>query len=76
MTETMELFDLAVNDATKGPQDLTESLLRRLAEKGLTLEQCADPRMMNQPIKALQRHCRKYGISFPDYDPASEAEDE
>lgn len=69
--ETMDLFAGVINDIANGPkvQDLTEMLLRRLAEKGLTLEQCADRRMLNRAISTLEAHCRDYGISFSDYTP-------
>lgn len=74
MTETLDLFAGVVREIANGPkvtsfQDLTESLLRRLAEKGLTLEQCADRRMLNRSLSTLESHCRTYGIRFPDYTP-------
>lgn len=50
---------------------LTEELLRRLSANGLTLEQCADRRVMNRSVRTLQRYCRRFGIAFPDYIPMS-----
>lgn len=69
--ETLDLFAGVINDIANGPkvQDLTEMLLRRLSEKGLTLEQCADRRMLNRAISTLEGHCRDYSISFSDYVP-------
>lgn len=76
MTETLDMFASAVNEIANGPrvtsfQDLTESLLRRLSEKGLTLEQCADRRMLNRSLSTLESHCREFGIRFPDYTPSN-----
>lgn len=72
--ETLNMFAGIVNEIANGPkvtdfQSLTASLLRRLSEKGLTLEQCADRRMLNRSISTLEGHCREYGIAFPDYMP-------
>lgn len=74
MAETLDLFAGVVREIANGPkvtsfQDLTESLLRRLSEKGLTLEQCADRRMLDRSVSTLESHCRTYGIRFPDYTP-------
>lgn len=74
MEKTMELFSDAVNEIANGPkitsyQDLTESLMRRLAEKGMTLEQASGPKIMNRSLRTLKQHCRDFGISFPDYEP-------
>lgn len=74
MSDTLDMFASAVNDLANGPKissfhELTEGLLRRLAEKGLTLEQCSDRKMMNRSIRTLKQHCRDYEISFPDYTP-------
>ncbi len=76
MTETLDMFAGVVREIANGPkvtsfQDLTESLLRRLSEKGLTLEQCADRRMSNRSVSTLQKHCREYSIRFPDYVPSN-----
>gem|GEM_PF-4668342 len=43
--------------------------MRRLAEKGLTLAQISDRRMLNRSIGTLEAHCRAFGIRFPDYTP-------
>jgi hypothetical protein len=48
---------------------LTEALLRRLNEKGLTLEQCADRRLMDRSLRTLQAYAREFELSFPDYTP-------
>jgi len=74
MSDTMDMFASAVNDLANGPKissvhDLTESLLRRLSEKGLTLEKCSDRKMMNRSLRTLKQHCRDYEISFSDYTP-------
>ena len=74
--QTLDLFSSAVNDIANGPrlnsfQDLTEGLLRRLSEKGLTLEQCADRRMLNRSASTLKGHCTKFGIRFPDFVPTN-----
>lgn len=73
-TETLDMFASAVNEFANGPrvgsfQDLTEGLLRRLSEKGLTLAQCADRRMLNRSMSTLKGHCTKFGIRFPDFTP-------
>jgi hypothetical protein len=75
-TETYDMFKSAVQEIAAGPRvnsfhGLTKSLLERLAEKGLTLEQCADRRMLNRSLSTLQAHCRDYGIRFPDYTPSN-----
>lgn len=48
---------------------LTEALLRRLHEKGLTLEQCADRRIMNRAPATLKAYARRFDLAFPDYVP-------
>ncbi len=75
-TETYDMFAGVINEMANGPlvtsfQGLTESLLRRLSEKGLTLEQCADRKMLNRSVGTLEAHCREYGIRFPDYTPSN-----
>lgn len=75
-TETLNMFAGVVNEIANGPkvtdfQSLTASLMRRLSEKGLTLEQCADRRMLNRSRSTLEGHCREYSIRFPDYVPAN-----
>lgn len=74
--QALDLFAGAVNEIANGPkvtnfQGLTESLLRRLSEKGLTLEQCTDRRMLNRPAATLKGHCTRFGIRFPDFTPAN-----
>lgn len=77
MTEDQaDMFAGAVQDLADGPrissyQELTEGLMRRLAEKGSTLEQLCDKRMMNRSRRTLEAKCREYGIQFPDYIPVS-----
>lgn len=41
----------------------------RLKEKGLTLKQCADRRIMNRSLRTLQAHAREFDLAFPDYVP-------
>lgn len=50
-------------------QSLTKALLTRLAEKGVTLEQCSGPLMLDRPLATLKSHCTKFGIRFPDFTP-------
>lgn len=47
----------------------TEALLIRLRDQGLTLEQCAAPKIMNRKLRTLKNWCRRFQISFPDYTP-------
>lgn len=75
-TQTLDMFAGVVKEIAAGPrvssfQNLTADLLRRLSEKGLTLEQCADRRLLNRSISTLEGHCREYGIRFPDYTPSN-----
>lgn len=76
MAETIDLFADALQDLANGPhgtdfQALTEGLLRRLSEKGLTLQECAGRKMLNRSLSTLQGHCSKFGIRFPDFIPAN-----
>lgn len=75
-TETLDLFTTAVKEVAAGPrvsdfQGLTKALLQRLAEKGVTLEECCDRRMLNRSLSTLQARCREFGIRFPDYTPSN-----
>lgn len=74
MGETLELFTDTLNDVASGPHvggfaALTEALMRRFAEKGFTLAQLSDRRMMNRSVRTLQEHARTYDLQFPDYVP-------
>ncbi|KKC39535.1 hypothetical protein WH87_04915 [Devosia epidermidihirudinis] len=74
--QTLDMFAGVVNDIANGPrvgsfQGLTADLLRRLSEKGLTLEQCADRRMLARSRSTLEGRCREFGIRFPDYTPSN-----
>jgi hypothetical protein len=74
--QTLDMFAGVVKEIAAGPrvssfQNLTADLLRRLSEKGLTLEQCADRRLLNRSISTLEGHCREYGIRFSDYTPSN-----
>lgn len=74
--DTLDIFKGTLNEIASGPrvssfQGLTKDLLRRLSEKGLTLEQCADRKMLNRSVSTLQAHCRAFGIRFPDYTPSN-----
>ncbi|MBN9335071.1 hypothetical protein [Devosia sp.] len=80
MSETMDMFKGALQDLADSPlskrhatgfQILTEGLLRRLSEKGLTLEECAGRKMLNRPVATLKGHCTRFGIRFPDFTPAN-----
>lgn len=73
---TADLFGEALGDLASGPMvgagaQLTRALLTRLSEKGMTLEQCAGPRVMARSVRTLQTHARKYQIAMPDYVPMS-----
>lgn len=73
---TTDMFAEAVRDVADGPQlssfmNMTGALLRRLSEKGLTLEQCTDRKMLNRSRRTLEAHCRQFEIAFPDYTPVS-----
>jgi hypothetical protein len=75
-TETFDMFAGVINEMANGPRvssfhGLTKDLLRRLSEKGLTLEQCASRKMLNRSVGTLQSRCREFGIRFPDYTPAN-----
>lgn len=48
---------------------VTEVIMRDAAEKGHTLEQLSDPRIMDRSIRTLKRRARQFGLSFPDYTP-------
>lgn len=50
-------------------QKTTRALLTRLRDQGMTLEQCAGPKIMARSITTLKRWCRKFDIAFPDYEP-------
>ena len=74
--QSLDMFAGAVREVADGPrvsdfQGLTKALLKRLSEKGLTLEECAGPKMLNRSVETLQRHCVNFGIAFPDYTPAN-----
>lgn len=76
MSETLDIFAGAVQEIANGPRvssfhELTEGLMRRLSEKGLTLAQLADRKMLARSVSTLEGHCREYGIAFPDYVPAN-----
>lgn len=47
----------------------TRTLLTTLRDQGLTLEQCAEPKIMDRSITTLQRWARRFEIAFPDYTP-------
>lgn len=73
-TEPIDLFGSALAEIADGPKltghmALTEGLMRRLAEKGLTLARLADRRMMKRSLRTLEAHARKFEIAFPDYVP-------
>ncbi|MDB6035984.1 MAG: hypothetical protein JWM16_6322 [Verrucomicrobiales bacterium] len=75
MTETTaDLFGSVLTDIANGPKitghaDLTGALLRRLSEKGLTLDQCADRRVMARSRRTLEARARAAGVAFADYVP-------
>lgn len=74
MTTDNAFFGSVLTDITDGPSlgshaALTEALLRRFAEKGLPLAQCADRRMMKRSLATLQARARQFGLAFPDYVP-------
>jgi hypothetical protein len=72
--QTMDLFADALRDIASGPhgtdfQKLTEGLMRRMAEKGATLDQLCDRKMLNRSRATLEGHAKKFGIRFPDFIP-------
>jgi hypothetical protein len=74
--QSMDLFADALRDIAAGPhgtdfQQLTEGLMRRMAEKGATLDQLTDHKMLNRSRRTLEGHCVKFGIRFPDFVPAN-----
>lgn len=76
MAETLDLFRDTLSELANGPrvtdyQNLTESLMRRMAEKGATLEQLAGHKFLNRSRRTLEGHCSKFGIRFPDFIPAN-----
>lgn len=75
-TQTLDLFNTALREIANGPkttgfQQLTESLMRRMAEKGATLEQLTDRKMLNRSRSTLEAHAVTFGIRFPDFTPAN-----
>lgn len=76
MTDMIEgnLFGSALSEVADGPhmgsyRQITKALMERFAEKGMTLAQLSDWRMMDRSIRVLEAHAREYGIAFPDYVP-------
>lgn len=74
MNEAPDLFAGTISELANGPMvgdytQLTEALMRRLSEKGLSIEQLAGPKMMNRAVSTLQARAREFGIAFPDYVP-------
>lgn len=74
MNETLSLFGDALKEIADGPKmtghaSLTGALMKRMAEKGATLEQLADQRMMDRKRGTLEGYARRFGVSFPDYVP-------
>lgn len=65
MTEAAD----APHGLVRNHADLTEFLFRRLHEKGLTIAQCADRRVMNRARSTLERYARQFDLAFPDYVP-------
>lgn len=70
-----ELFGNALSDIANGPHlgghaGITEMLMRRLHEKGLSLEELCDRRVMKRSLRTLQRYARQFELAFPDYVPA------
>lgn len=73
MADTLDLFEV-LGEVANGPRlggfaAVTEALMRRFAEKGFTLEQLSDRRMMNRSVRTLQEHAREFELAFPDYVP-------
>ena len=71
---TPDLIGSVLNDMAAGPMisdhaALTGALLKRLGEKGLTLAQCADRRIMNRSLRTLEAYAREFKLTFPDYVP-------
>lgn len=73
--QTLDLFASTLQEIASGRQltndhdGRTKALLIRLSEKGVTLKQCAGPKMMDRPVSLLKSYCTKFGIRFPDFTP-------
>jgi hypothetical protein len=70
--DVMNLFNMALTDIANGPHQrprLAVDLLRRLHSNGLSLEQCADAKVMNRSVDTLKKYARELGLSFSDYVP-------
>ncbi len=61
------LTDIA--NTKKVGDNVTEALMRRLHEKGATLEHLSGTRVMRRSVSTLRAHARKFGLAFPDYVP-------
>lgn len=74
-SETFDLFASTLQEIASSRQltndhdGRTKALLTRLSEKGATLRQCSEPKMMDRPITLLRSYCTKFGIRFPDFTP-------
>lgn len=72
--DTGDLFKATLTEIANGPKTTgymatTEALMRRMAEKGATLEQLTGRKFLNRSRRTLEAHCRKFQIAFPDYVP-------
>lgn len=72
--QQFSMFGEALGEIASGPcvssyQDLTERLMRRMAEKGWTLAQLSEKKAMNRSLSTLKKNARKFEITFPDYTP-------
>lgn len=72
--QTVDMFSDAIKEIADGKRlgsydALTEALMRRLSEKGITLEQLTSRKMMNRSRRTLEGKCREFEIKFPDYVP-------
>lgn len=76
MPETLSLFSTALNEIAEGPRvtshvALTEALMRRMAEKGATLDDLTDRKMMKRSRATLERYAKRFQIAFPDFTPSN-----
>lgn len=57
--------------ALQGHRGRMQYLLATYSERGLTLAQISDRKILNRKLSVLKRYCRKFQIAFPDYTPRS-----
>lgn len=61
------LTDIA--ETKRAGDDVTEPLMRRLHEKGMSLSDMGGPKIMARAQSTLRAHARRLGLAFNDYVP-------